>query len=453
MLSVVILAAGSGTRMKSSKSKVLFEVGGKPMIDYVIDVANSLDTNNIVVVVGKDAESVKNHLKDIDNITFAVQEQQLGTADAVKSSLDYIKGDDVLILCGDMPFMNKDVIKSFIDDKKSKVNVVSVINDNPTGYGRIVRDVTGNVIKIVEEKDADKYVKRITEVNTGVYLIDTKHLKSAINTIDSNNSQNEYYFTDIVDKNAYVHIADDKDEFAGINDRLQLANMSKKMWRKRADDFMLNGVSILDPDTFYADSDVEIESDVTIYPNVTLQKGTKISHDSVVMSGVRVVSSTIGTGCTIKDNSLIDSSTIGDNCSVGPMAHLRPGSVLKGDNKIGNFVELKKAIIGIGSKASHLTYLGDCELGKDVNIGCGTITCNYDGYNKHRTIIGDNVFIGSDVQLVAPVEVGSGAIVAAGTTVTNNVESDSLAMSRTKQNNIANMGKKLNERNKAKKEK
>ncbi len=453
MLSVVILAAGKGTRMKSSKSKVLFDVAGKPMINYVVDIAKSLSPNKIITVVGNDAENVTNHLAG-ENITFVTQANQLGTADAVKCAVPHIADDEkVLILCGDMPFMDSAVIKQFIEKSKSLVNVVSVTIENPTGYGRIVRSSTGGVMKIVEEKDADKYIKRIKEVNTGVYLVDGAYLKKAINLISNNNAQNEYYFTDIVTGDAAVFMAERAEEFAGINDRLQLANTAKLMWRKRAEEFMKNGVSILDADTFYADSDVEIAEDVTIYPNVTLQKGTTIGTGSTIMSGTRIVSSVIGENSTIKDNCLIDNAKVGNDCAVGPCAHLRPKSVLMGNNKIGNFVELKNTTMGYRSQASHLTYLGDAILGENVNIGCGTITCNYDGYNKHTTTIGNNVFVGSDVQLVAPVTVGDGAMIAAGTTVTDAVESDALAMARVKQTNMAGMAKKLNERNKAKKEK
>lgn len=452
MLSVIILAAGKGTRMKSETPKVLFHTAGKPMIDYTVELSKSLNPEKIVVVTGNMAEAVQEHLQDY-SVDFALQKQQRGTADAVMAAQDFIDDNGkVLILCGDMPLIKEETIKGFIESVTEKIAFISVKMKQPKGYGRVVRASDNKVLKIVEEKDANEYEKRINEVNTGVYLCDGEELKKRLALIDNNNAQNEYYLTDIVRDGAEAYLTEDEDEFMGVNDRIQLCTASKILYKNRAEKYMADGVSIIDPQSCYIDEGVEIGRDTIIYPNVFIENGSKIGKNVVIRSGCRLNKAIVEDNVEIKDNSLIEDSFIGSGSSVGPMAHLRPGSYLEKDNKVGNFVELKKAKMGEGSKASHLTYLGDAEIGKNVNIGCGTITCNYDGYNKYKTIIDDNVFIGSDTQIVAPVKIGKNVLVAAGSTVTKDVDDNALAISRTPQKNLENKGKEIMDINKAKKE-
>lgn len=440
MLKVLILAAGKGTRMKSEKPKVLFEVAGKPMIDYVVGTANSLNPEEIIVVVGNQAEVVKQHLQlhpSNGKIKFVLQKEQKGTGHAVLCAEEFLNYEgEVLILCGDMPLIKSETLKNFFENAKDPVSVITVRLHNPTGYGRIVRGPDRRIIKIVEEKDASEKEKSIKEINTGVYLCNTKELLTRLKNIKNNNAQGEYYLTDIANEGAEIFESKDETEFIGINNKTELAKASKILWENRCRYFMEEGVEILDPSNCYIDEDVKIGKETIIYPNVFLKGNTIIGENCVIYPGCRIENSTISTNCEIKDNTLIEDSFVGDNCSVGPMAHLRPKTKLLGNNKIGNFVETKNAEIGIGSKASHLTYLGDCKIGKDVNIGCGTITCNYDGISKHETIIGDNVFVGSDVQFVAPVKIGSGSLIGAGSTITEDVPGGALAITRAEQKNI-----------------
>ena len=452
MLTVIILAAGKGTRMKSENPKVLFSAAGKPMIDYAIDLSRQLNPDKIIVVTGAGAEKVKEHLQN-SSVEFAMQKEQNGTADAVMAALDFIPDTGkTLILCGDMPLMKYETLNNFINTVKQDISFISVKMKNPKGYGRIIRSANGYVLKIVEEKDANEHEKRIDEVNTGVYLCSSVELKNRLKNIDNNNAQNEYYLTDIVCSGAEAFLADNEMEFLGVNDRVQLSTASKILMQERAESYMKDGVSIIDPSSVYIDIDVVIGKDTVIYPNVFIENNTKIGKNVIIRSGCRINNSVIEENVEIKDNTLIEDSFVGAGSSIGPMAHLRPGSYLAGENKVGNFVELKKTTMGKGSKASHLTYLGDAILGENVNIGCGTITCNYDGFNKYKTIIGNNVFVGSDTQFVAPVTVGDNVLIAAGSTITKDIKQNDLAIARTPQTNIENKGKEIMEINKAKKE-
>jgi bifunctional UDP-N-acetylglucosamine pyrophosphorylase/glucosamine-1-phosphate N-acetyltransferase len=430
----LILAAGKGMRMKSSKPKVLFESAGKPMIDYVINAAAEC-ADSLDIVVGGSAEEVTSHVGD--RASFSVQKSQKGTGDAVLAAAERIKESGrVLILCGDMPLVRTETLRKFMEVCANEpVGFISVEVKNPSGYGRVVRGAGGGVIRITEEKDAAEAEKKIKEINTGIYYCDSEVLLDRLSRVGSDNAQKEYYLTDIVKEGAFAFKAADEKEFIGVNNRAQLAEASKVFWRRRADKFTADGVNVLDPDTLYADEEVVIECDAEIMPNVYLHGKTVIRTGSVIGSGCRITDSEIGENCAIKDNCFITESKVGAESSVGPMAHLRPGTVLKGHNKIGNFVETKKAVLGEGTKASHLTYLGDADIGSDVNIGCGTITCNYDGISKYKTIIEDGVFVGSDVQLVAPVRIGKDALIAAGSTITKDVPGDALAITRADQVN------------------
>lgn len=432
----LILAAGKGTRMRSNTPKVIFDVAGKPMINYIVNTAEKVCSDKSVLVVGNESGEIRQNLVNC-NVDFAVQDKQKGTADAVMAAKDFIENykGKILVLCGDMPLITAETLKDFVANSSAPVNFISVKVKSPKGYGRVVRGADGCVLKITEEKDADDHEKKINEINTGIYLVDSGELLRRLRNVNDNNAQKEYYLTDIIKEGAEVYQAEDEEEFLGINDRAALARAARLMWLRRAEAFMQRGVSIIDPYNFYCDEDVEIMQDAEIYPNVTLKGKTSIGSNTEIHQGCKISDSNIENDCIIKDNCFINESVVGEHSSIGPMAHLRPGSKLHGYNKIGNFVEVKKSEIYENAQASHLSYIGDAYVGKNVNIGCGTITCNYDGIKKHRTVINDNVFVGSDVQFVAPVEIGQGSLIAAGSTITKDVPEESLGISRSDQIN------------------
>ncbi|MEI6209561.1 MAG: bifunctional UDP-N-acetylglucosamine diphosphorylase/glucosamine-1-phosphate N-acetyltransferase GlmU [Desulfuromonadales bacterium] len=442
----VVLAAGKGTRMKSGLIKILHPAAGQPLIAWPVAAARGAGADPIVLVIGHQANAVQNAFRGAGDIRYAMQEEQLGTGHAVACALDELAGfhGTVLILCGDTPLLSSATLSAllmFHRDNSSDITVLTALMDDPFGYGRVVRDASGRVVRIVEQKDADPEEQELREINSGIYCVESDFLFGNIRSIGNDNAQKEFYLTDLLAiavRKGLVCLAmptADATEIMGVNDRSQMAAAARVLRRRINYELMLAGVTLVDPEQTYIDTGVTIGADTIIHPNCHIGSGTVIGSGCEIDQGVSISGCRIGADCHIKAGSVLEDSELHENVAVGPMAHLRPGTVLGSHVKIGNFVETKKIVMGEGSKASHLTYLGDAEIGRDVNIGCGTITCNYDGVKKHRTIIGDKVFIGSDVQLVAPVAVGRNSLVAAGTTVTVDVPPDSLAISRVPQVN------------------
>jgi bifunctional UDP-N-acetylglucosamine pyrophosphorylase / glucosamine-1-phosphate N-acetyltransferase len=441
-LDIVILAAGLGTRMKSDLAKVLHRLDGRALINHVCESALALDPDRVVVVVGHQAESVKSEVRGEfagKPLEFVVQEKQLGTGDAVNSARSLLseRSSTAIVLSGDVPMITAETLQSLLDTHHSfrgrgaACTLLSVRLKDPSGYGRIVRDENGSFARVVEQKDANDEEKVIDEINAGIYCFDTRKLFDALARVNTDNAQGEYYLTDVpgilAADGADVAIFQSADsvEVEGINDRRQLAVMAEAIRSRTVERLMLeSGVTFIDPRSAYISARAEIGRDTVIYQNVTIEGTVQIGQRCTIRPGVRVVNSAIGDGVEIKDNTFITDSVVGDSCEVGPMAHLRGKAVMKEGAKVGNFVELKKTTLGEGSKASHLTYLGDATIGTKTNIGAGTITCNYDGKNKHETHIGSNVKIGSDTMLVAPISVGDGASTGAGSVVTKDVEAD-----------------------------
>ncbi len=445
-IAALILAAGKGTRMKSDLLKVMHPLGGHPMIEYPVAAAREAGASRIVIVTGHQSDSVRSYFCGSKDIAFAHQAEQLGTGHAVASARQSLAGFSgrILILCGDVPLLKPQTLQKAIAchaGSSAAVTVLTAQQDNPYGYGRIVKDAGGNILRIVEEKEANDAERKIREINSGIYCVESEFLFDAISRLSNNNVQGEYYLTDIVQLAAEEGLpcvafsVVDPNELMGVNDRIQLVAAAALLRKEVNEALMSDGVTIIDPCNTYIDKGVKIGRDTTIHPNVHINGMTEIGANCTVESSVSIKDCRIGKGVIIRTGSVLANALLHDAVAVGPMAHLRPGTELMKDVRIGNFVETKKAQIGEGSKASHLTYLGDVIIGKGVNIGCGTITCNYDGINKHRTIIEDNVFVGSDVQLIAPVTIGRNALIAAGSTVTKDVPPDSLAIARTPQVN------------------
>lgn len=446
-LGVIILAAGKGTRMKSKMPKVLFKIAGKPMLFYPISVAKKLRTQKIVVVVGYEKEQIINEMNGVKGIRFVTQKEQLGTGNAVLSAEKEFRNfrASILILSGDIPLVTVETLKKFIEKHQRSGATVSLIStnvDNPYGYGRIIRDESGRPWEIVEEVDAAASEKAINEINAGIYLVDSDFLFRALKNLSRSNKQGEYYLPQIV-SHAYakgrkidVFAINEMDDVFGVNNRLELSDADRKMQKRIIHKFAMAGVSFVNPNTTYVDYDVKIMSDTMIYPDTFLKGRTTIGRDCIIEQGVTLIDSTIGNAVHIKPYSVIEKSVIASGAEVGPFAHLRPDSIVKNNVKIGNFVELKNTSIGAHSKAAHLSYLGDAIVGRNVNIGCGTITCNYDGFRKYRTVIEDGAFIGSDTQFVAPVRIGKFAYVGAGSTITKDVPAKSLGITRAKQSVI-----------------
>ena len=445
--------------MKSELVKVLHPLIGLPMLSYPIELSlKGIKAEKTIVVIGHQADRIQEMFKDFQ-LEFAIQKEQLGTGHAVLQAIPFLQSfsGTVLILCGDVPLVELETLRSFIDSYKgngSTLSVLTAVVEDPFGYGRILRNPEGWLEKIVEEKDASEKERMIREINTGIFCVKAPFLMEGLREIGKENAQGEYYLTDLVEiakkrgLRCSAHIVADPVEVMGINTRVDLATANEVLRQKKLKDLMLSGVTVVDPKTTYADRAVEVGKDSILYPNCHLQGKTKIGERCIIEPSSKISDSLIGNDVTIRANSVITESKIEEGASIGPFAHLRPLSEVKTKAKIGNFVEVKKSVIGKGSKANHLSYIGDSLLGEDVNIGAGTITCNYDGFEKHQTIIGNRVFVGSNVELVAPVKVGNDSSIGAGTTVTKDVPDGALAISRVKQKNIKGWNKKIEHRHK-----
>lgn len=436
-IKVIVLCAGKGTRMKSEKAKVMHEIMGQPMSKYIYDIAKEISNQKPLFVVGYKKEQIEEYFKD--NVDYIEQSVQMGTGHAIMITKDYINEEDnVLILCGDTPLIKKETIKRLIDEnsKKDAVILTSIV-DNPYGYGRIIKDSKGNFDKIVEEKDATNEQKNIQEINAGMYLVKGTLIKENIEKLTNDNSQKEYYLTDLFEmlKKQNKDIATfliDKQEILGVNSRVQLEE-ARKIIQDRINLFhMENGVTLINPSSIYIENDVVIGRDTVIYPQNLITGNTKIGENCIIHSENKILNSIIKNDVVIK-SSFIEDSFIDEKTTIGPYAHLRPKSKLGKKVKIGNFVEVKNSTMGTGSKASHLSYVGDSDIGNDVNIGCGVVFVNYDGKNKHRSIVKDNAFIGSNSNLVAPVVIEEKGYVATGSTVTEDVPAGALCVARARQ--------------------
>ena len=443
MFTSVILAAGMGTRMKSKMPKVLHKVCGKPLSKWVIDASEAAGADKVCAVVGHKAETVKEVLGDV--CEFALQAEQKGTGHAVMQAIDVIKNSkgEVVILNGDTPLITAETINKAIEYHKNNGNqatVITAILYDATVYGRIVRDNYGSVLKIVEQKDASKEEKKINEVNSGMYVFDAQSLVYALDKITPNNAQGEYYLTDTLEillsagKKIGGYAISDNDEIRGINDRVQL-NEAEKIMQKRINEYhMRNGVTMRNPESVYIEDGVEIGNDTEICQNVTIKSGTKIGSDCVIGSGSMLDRAVIHDGVDVLSSVILESE-VDEGTHVGPFAYIRPNCHVGKEVKVGDFVELKNSNIDDGTKISHLTYIGDSDVGKRVNFGCGTVTCNYDGKKKYRTTIGDDCFVGCNTNFVSPINVGDGVYIAAGSTITEDIPENSLSIARARQVN------------------
>ncbi|MFK9094965.1 bifunctional UDP-N-acetylglucosamine diphosphorylase/glucosamine-1-phosphate N-acetyltransferase GlmU [Bacillus salipaludis] len=448
----VILAAGQGTRMKSKLYKVLHPVCGKPMVQHVVDQITKLDIQDMVTIIGHGAEMVQAQLGDSSH--YCLQDQQLGTAHAVMQAQALLEGKEgvTIVVCGDTPLIKAETMESLFkhhEELAAKATILTARIDDPTGYGRIVRNENGFVEKIVEHKDASESEREINEINTGTYCFDNRALFEALRQVSNDNVQGEYYLPDVIEilkKQGEVVTAFQTNEFEetlGVNDRVALAEAERIMRKRTNEAHMRNGVTIIDPANTYIETDVEIGQDTVIYPGTIIKSKTTIGAECLIGPNSEIDACKIGNGTVIRQ-SAAHKSLIGSHVNIGPFAHIRPDSTISDEVKIGNFVEIKKAVFGKGSKASHLSYIGDAEVGSDVNIGCGSITVNYDGKNKYLTKIEDGVFIGCNSNLIAPVTIRKGAYVAAGSTITMDVPGEALSIARAKQVNKENYVQKLN---------
>ena len=439
-LNVLVMAAGLGPRMQSNRAKVLHARGGRPLIAHVVRTAAALKPQRIYVVVGHQAEEVeKAAIAEVGELASAVlQAQQRGTGDAVASARAQLEHSDslLLVLSGDVPLIKAETLEKLIEHHRASnaaCTILSVRLENPTGYGRIIRDTQGAFQRIVEQKDATEEERQVREINSGIYCFETTDLFAALRRVEPKNQQGEYYLTDVAEiilasgRKVEVFINNDAREVSGINTRAELAEFENLVRRNAIRRLMTeSGVTFIDPSHAYVSPDAQIGRDSIIYPDVTIEGASVIGEGCVIRSGARISNSQLGDGVLVKDHSVIVDSEIASNCAVGPFAHLRMNAVLEEKATVGNFVEVKKSRLKRGTKAMHLSYLGDATIGERTNIGAGTVTCNYDGVRKHETVIEDDVKIGSDTMLVAPVRVGSRSVTGAGSVVTKDVPPDSL---------------------------
>lgn len=448
-IDILILAAGLGTRMRSDKAKVLHELDGRPLIAHVCRTAAALAPEKVFVVVGHQADEVKKAVqKELgeEQAGFVLQKEQLGTGDAVNAAREFLQDKDstLVILSGDVPIIRPETLATLIQQhhgQNAACTILTVELKDPTGYGRVIRDSNKGFSHIAEQKDATDEERRVGEINSGIYCFNTRLLYKMLAQVKPSEVTSEYYLTDVPallrenGEKVSLYLHNDTREVAGINNRAELADLERLVHRRTIKDLMLEaGVTFIDPKSAYVGADVRIGRDTVIYPNVYLEGDTVIGDECEIHSGTRINNSRIGSGVTVQDNCLITDSEIENDCTVGPMAHLRGAAKMETGAKVGNFVEMKKTVLGKGAKASHLTYLGDADIGENTNIGAGTITCNYDGKNKNKTIIGKNVKIGSDTLLVAPVTVGDGAMTGAGTVVRKDIPENTLAVGQPARN-------------------
>jgi bifunctional UDP-N-acetylglucosamine pyrophosphorylase / glucosamine-1-phosphate N-acetyltransferase len=444
-LHIVVLAAGKGTRMKSEVPKVLHPIAGRALIDHVLRTASALNPATTTIVVGHSADQVRSHLTSQSNLEFVVQEPQLGTGHAVLQTAPILRGQQgiVLLLSGDVPLLSTRTLEALIAthrDTRAFATVLTAVIERPYGYGRIVR-TQGKISRIVEEKDASRAQREIKEINSGIYAFNVEPLFDSLEQIGSDNAQGEHYLPDLVGiyrrrrRVVSTFTIENASEIRGINSRSELAEVSTMVRQQKNEELMAAGVTLIDPATAYIDADVDIAPDTVIHPCVFIEGSTKIGAACEIHAGCRIVNSTIGDRVVIRNHSVIADAEVANGARVGPFAHLRPGADVGADAHVGNYVELKNTTLGPRSKANHLTYLGDSTIGSDVNVGAGTITCNYDGKNKHQTVIDDGAFIGSDTTLVAPVKVGQHAYIGAGSTITEDVPTGALGIARGRQEN------------------
>ncbi|GIO28154.1 bifunctional UDP-N-acetylglucosamine diphosphorylase/glucosamine-1-phosphate N-acetyltransferase GlmU [Ornithinibacillus bavariensis] len=439
----IILAAGQGTRMKSKLYKVLHPVLGKPMVQHVLEHVKAVGLEEIVTVVGYGSDKVKEQLGETSE--YVLQEEQLGTGHAVMQAEELLqdKKGTTIVVCGDTPLISEETfhkLVEFHEKEGSKATILTAKAEKPYGYGRVIRNANHEVERIVEQKDASPEELLVDEINTGTYCFDNEVLFEALRSVTNENAQGEYYLTDVIEilkkksEKVMAFLCPDFDETLGVNDRLALAQAEKLMKRRINEMHMRNGVTIIDPDNTYIETDVVIESDVVIYPGTMISGPSIIRENAIIGPNSEIVNCEVGKDTVIKQSVATDSK-IGERVKIGPFAHIRPDAVIADEVKIGNFVEIKKSELGVGSKVSHLSYIGDAQVGSNVNIGCGTITVNYDGKNKHLTTIEDDAFIGCNSNLIAPVTIGKGSYVAAGSTITKDVPADALSVARARQAN------------------
>jgi len=452
----VILAAGQGTRMKSKLYKVLHPVAGRAMVQHVIEQLNTVNLDKMVTIVGFGAEMVKEKIGRSSE--FVIQEEQLGTGHAVLQAEDLLKDKEgtTIVACGDTPLIKGETFQQLFnhhEETGAGVTILTAKTDNPAGYGRVIRNDLNEVERIVEHKDANKEELLVEEINTGTYCFDNKALFEALQEVSNDNAQGEYYLPDVIEilrhkgKKVSAFLTPDFEETLGVNDRVALAQAEKTMKKRINEKHMRNGVTIIDPDHTYIEPDVEIEADVIIYPGSVLKGKTIIKANAEIGPNSEIANCSIGEATVVKQSVTTDSK-IGDRVKIGPFAHIRPDSTVGNDAKLGNFVEIKKTVLGDHSKVSHLSYIGDADVGSNVNVGCGTITVNYDGTNKFLTTIEDDAFIGCNSNLIAPVTIGKGSYVAAGSTITEDVPEDALSVARARQTNKEGYVTKLKERKK-----